>query len=175
MSLSALCALKSSITKAVLLKGLQNTLYILLRKRKAFSATLSLSKRNIIYTHTLYWQTEVRNGCSTGVLESKRSWTSERETRVAVNQVDKKESAHLLVILQGSSVHLYQPSYSLFTTGNWKQNIPIFLTFLREFTWIGTFKIVPKWWGLQTKKFTTWKATKGVSYWSAGLLGTPKK
>lgn len=53
VSSSVLCALKSSITKAVSLKGLQSTLYILLHKRKAFSATLSLSKRNIIYIHLI--------------------------------------------------------------------------------------------------------------------------
>lgn len=108
-----------------------------------------------IHTPYIGKQTEMRNGCSTDVLESKSSWTNERETEVAVNQVGKKESAHFLVILQGSSVCSALSAF-LFPVHYSSPVFPFFsFFFLREFTWIGTFKIVPKWSGLPTKKLTT--------------------
>lgn len=73
--------------------------------KEKFSVLFSVWVRGIS-GFALYWQkTRGEKWLQHGPAgESKCSWTNEREARVAVNQVDKKESAHLLVILQGSSV-----------------------------------------------------------------------
>lgn len=112
--------------------------------KEKFSVLFSVWVRGIS-GFALYWQKNrgekwLQHGPAG---ESKRSWTNEREARVAVNQVDKKESAHLLVILQGSSVC---PALSAFllSVHYWQHSIPIFFFFFpREFTWVGTFKIRP--------------------------------
>lgn len=74
-------------------------------QKKSFQCYFQFEQEEYhIYTPYIGKQTEVRDGCSKDVLESKSIWTNERETKVAVNQVGKKESAHFLVTLQGSLV-----------------------------------------------------------------------